>query len=96
VSSPRLSVECLREVVGKGHDGAPHTRILASHAAHGLMGRRSPAGVEPAPIADGCPAGVMAGDSHRVSAAALRRRGLVTTAGRGSSWRARIAARTAQ
>jgi hypothetical protein len=41
-------------------------------------------------IADGCPAGVMEGDSHRVSAAALRRRGLVTTSGRGPTWTARV------
>lgn len=41
-------------------------------------------------IGDGCPAGVMEGESHRISAAALRRRGLVTTAGRGSSWTASI------
>jgi hypothetical protein len=43
-------------------------------------------------IADGCPAGVMNGDvSHRISAAALRNRGFVTTSGRGPTWVARIA-----
>jgi hypothetical protein len=43
-------------------------------------------------IADGCPAGVMDDDlSHRISAAALRNRGLVTTSGRGPTWVARIA-----
>lgn len=41
-------------------------------------------------IADGCPPGVMEGDSHRVSAAALRRRDLVKTYGRGRIWRAEI------
>jgi hypothetical protein len=41
-------------------------------------------------IADGCPAGVTEGFAHRISAAALRRRGLVTTAGRGPTWRARL------
>lgn len=42
-------------------------------------------------IGDGCPAGVMEGDSHRISAAALRRRGLVTISGRGPTWVAMIA-----
>jgi hypothetical protein len=32
----------------------------------------------------------MVGDAHRVSAAALRRRGLVTTSGRGSTWSAEV------
>lgn len=41
-------------------------------------------------ISEGCPAGAMEGDAHRVSAAALRRRGLVTTSGRGSTWSAEI------
>lgn len=41
-------------------------------------------------ISKGCPAGVMEGDAPRVSAAALRRRGLVTTSGRGSTWSAEI------
>jgi hypothetical protein len=41
-------------------------------------------------IADGCPEGVMDGDSHRISAAALRSRDLVTTSGRGSTWTAKI------
>lgn len=39
-------------------------------------------------IADGCPDGVMADDTHKISAAALRNRGLITTSGRGSSWTA--------
>lgn len=42
-------------------------------------------------IADGCPDGVMEGFDHRVSAAALRRRGLVRTTGRGATWQATIA-----
>jgi hypothetical protein len=42
-------------------------------------------------IADGSPQGVMDGDSHRISAAALRNRGLVTTSGRGPTWSATIA-----
>ena len=41
-------------------------------------------------IADGCPDGVMSDESHRISAAALRNRGLATTSGRGASWKARI------
>jgi hypothetical protein len=41
-------------------------------------------------VADGCPSGVMDGDSHRISAAALRNRGLLTTLGRGSTWAAEI------
>jgi hypothetical protein len=34
-------------------------------------------------VAAGCPNGVMQGESHKVSAAALRSRGLVRTSGRG-------------
>jgi hypothetical protein len=41
-------------------------------------------------IVDGCPEGVMEGISHRVSAAALRSRGLVKTSGRGPSWTATV------
>lgn len=41
-------------------------------------------------ISEGCPDGIMEGDSHRVSAAALRRRGLVTTSGRGPTWSASV------
>jgi hypothetical protein len=41
-------------------------------------------------IAEGCPSNVMQGDSPRISAAALKRRGLVTTTGHGPSWAARI------
>jgi hypothetical protein len=41
-------------------------------------------------IADGCPRDVMEGDSHRISAAALRNRGLVTVSGHGASWVAEI------
>ncbi|HEY3829118.1 MAG TPA: hypothetical protein VGL57_07985 [Solirubrobacteraceae bacterium] len=41
-------------------------------------------------IAQGSPQGVMDGDSHRISAAALRNRGLVTTSGRGPTWSAAI------
>ncbi len=37
-------------------------------------------------IADGCRDGVMDGDSHRISAAALRGRGLLRTSGRGPTW----------
>jgi hypothetical protein len=43
-------------------------------------------------IADGCPDGVMPDEFHRISAAALRNRGLVTTSGRGSSWKAKATA----
>jgi hypothetical protein len=43
-------------------------------------------------IADGSPAGVMEGHGHRVSAAALRSRGLIRISGRGRTWRARITA----
>lgn len=38
----------------------------------------------------GCPGGVFDGTFHRISAAALRRRGLIETSGRGSHWRAQI------
>ena len=41
-------------------------------------------------IADGCPAGVMEGYEHRISAAALRTRGLVRISGHGKTWRAEI------
>jgi hypothetical protein len=41
-------------------------------------------------IANGCPDGVMQGESHRISTAALRNRGLVKTSGRGSTWKATI------
>jgi hypothetical protein len=43
-------------------------------------------------IAAGCPDGVMADDSHRISAAALRTRGLATTSGRGPNWTAKVTA----
>lgn len=44
-------------------------------------------------IADGCPDGVMPNDyHHRISAAALRSRGMVTTTGRGETWTAAITA----
>src|SRR5262245_41852467 len=42
-------------------------------------------------IADGSPDGVMEGDFYRISAAALRNRGLVRVSGRGSTWKAAIA-----
>lgn len=42
-------------------------------------------------VADGCPADVMPdGYAHRVTAAAVRSRGLITTKGHGSTWRAEI------
>ena len=41
-------------------------------------------------IGDGCPADVMPDDSHRISAAALRRRGLVRITGRGPTWAAHL------
>ena len=41
-------------------------------------------------IAAGCPDGVMPGHAHKVSAAALRSRGLIRTRGRGSAWRAEL------
>src|SRR5438045_3470827 len=42
-------------------------------------------------IADGCPDGVMEDEFHRISAAALRNRNLITTTGRGPTWKAKIA-----
>jgi hypothetical protein len=41
-------------------------------------------------IAGDCPPGVMTGTSHRISAAALSRRGLAAIAGHGALWRATI------
>src|SRR5690242_20337488 len=41
-------------------------------------------------IAEGCPGGVMDGVSYRISAAALRNRGLVRTSGRGPTWAAAV------
>lgn len=41
-------------------------------------------------ISEGCPDGQFKGDSHRISAAALRRKGLVSISGRGPSWTATI------
>jgi hypothetical protein len=41
-------------------------------------------------VDSGCPAGVFDGTFHRISAAALRRRGLIKTSGRGSIWSAQI------
>jgi hypothetical protein len=41
-------------------------------------------------IGDGCPEGVMDGDNHRISAAALRRRGLIKISGRGPTWKAQL------
>lgn len=41
-------------------------------------------------IGDTCPSGVMDGDAHRISAAALRNRGVLTTSGRGDTWLAEI------
>ena len=43
-------------------------------------------------IGDGCPSGVVDGDFHRISAAALGRRGLITTTGSGVTWSAKITA----
>lgn len=40
-------------------------------------------------IADGCPDGVMEGTYHRITAGALRNRGLMTTAGKGPTWAAK-------
>lgn len=40
-------------------------------------------------VGDGCPEGVMEGTHHRISAGALRNRGLLTTSGRGRSWSAK-------
>jgi hypothetical protein len=44
-------------------------------------------------ISDGCQAGYYDGYSHRVSAAALRSRGLITITGRGPTWQAEITPR---
>jgi hypothetical protein len=41
-------------------------------------------------IADGCSAGGVEGEHYRISAAALRSRGLVTTTGRGPTWTAKV------
>ncbi len=41
-------------------------------------------------IADGCPDGVVEGSDHRISAAALRRRGLVKISGQGVGWSAAV------
>src|SRR5687768_3021385 len=41
-------------------------------------------------VAAGCPAGVFQGYSQRVSAAALRSRGLVKITGRGPTWHAAL------
>jgi len=41
-------------------------------------------------ISEGCPDGQMEGDFHRISAAALRRKGLVAISGRGPTWTATI------
>src|SRR4051812_157368 len=41
-------------------------------------------------IADGCRDGVMVNESHRISAGALRNRGLVVASGRGATWTAGI------
>lgn len=41
-------------------------------------------------IADGCPDGVIEGTHHRISAAALQRRGYVKVRGRGPTWEAQI------
>jgi hypothetical protein len=41
-------------------------------------------------IDDGCPGGVMEGNSYRISAAALRNRDLVSISGRGPTWEAKI------
>lgn len=41
-------------------------------------------------VDSGCPAGVFDDAFHRISAAALRRRGLIKTSGRGSHWSAQI------
>jgi hypothetical protein len=44
-------------------------------------------------IAEGCPEGRYGGYSHRVSAAALRTRGLVSISGHGPSWKAKLTKR---
>jgi hypothetical protein len=41
-------------------------------------------------VAEGCPDGVMSGYTHRVSAAALRSRGLLRVTGRGPTWHAEV------
>jgi len=41
-------------------------------------------------VADGCPGGVFEGFDHHVSAAALRRRGLLRTSGHGEQWKAAV------
>ena len=41
-------------------------------------------------IEQGCPDGVMEGTAHRVSAAALKGRGLIRISGRGPSWTASL------
>jgi hypothetical protein len=46
-------------------------------------------------VAAGCPDGRYEGYSHRVSAAALKARGLVATSGRGPSWKAALTTRGA-
>lgn len=43
-------------------------------------------------IANGCPDGVMEDDFYRISAAALRNRGLISISGRGPTWKAKILA----
>lgn len=43
-------------------------------------------------VDEGCPGGVYEGFDHRISAAALRRRGLVQTSGHGGKWEVRITA----
>jgi hypothetical protein len=48
VPSPGLSIERLRNVIGKGHGGAPHNCILASDEAHEPM--RTAAAGRPAGI----------------------------------------------
>jgi hypothetical protein len=42
-------------------------------------------------VSDGCPEGVFENDFHRISAAALQARGLITISGRGATWAAKIA-----
>lgn len=41
-------------------------------------------------VRDGCPDGVYGDEHHRISAAALRRRGFLSISGRGSNWRAEL------
>ncbi len=43
-------------------------------------------------IAEGSPEGVVDGDHRRISAAAVRARGLATASGRGTTWVARVTA----